>query len=89
MIDADKKIRQEGMCDSFKGLYGKKKTSDKSNRVYFKVAVDLPEDVSLKDMREYIEDSVQSNVGCKDPSCDPLYYLDRKTVKVTRIVKRK
>lgn len=89
MLEADKKIRQEGMCSSFKNLYGKKKTSEKSSRVYFKVALDLPEDVSISDMKEYIEDSVQSNVGCKDPSCDPLFYLDRKTVKVTRILKRK
>lgn len=90
MLSDAKKIRQEGKSSSFKCLYGKKKTPAKSKKcVYFKVGLEVPEGVTIKDMKEYIEESVQANVGCKDPSCDPMFYLDRKTVKVTRLLNQK
>ena len=52
----------------------------------FKVKIELPEDCSVEILRKYIEESIQSMKGCKHPD-DPLYYLDRNKVKVTRLKK--
>lgn len=81
--------RRQAMSSSFKSLYGRDKNTVKKKKVYFKVGLEIPEGVTIREMGDYILESVQSNVGCKDPSCDPLFYLDRETVKVTRLRKTK
>lgn len=50
----------------------------------FEVQVEMPRGVDLLRMKEYIEESVQSNVGMLHPD-DPLFHLERKKVKVKTI----
>lgn len=47
----------------------------------FLVTVVLPEGVSIQRMREYIDDSVKTMKGCKDPE-DPLYELQHRHIRV-------
>jgi hypothetical protein len=55
-----------------------------SGRVNFKVSLELPAGVKAKALQEYIADAVRAHRGGLRPS-DPLFDLDRDTVKVTRI----
>lgn len=51
-------------------------------KVRFIVEVELPHRVTLEEMRQYIEDEVKAGVGQLHPA-DPLFDLDRDSVKVT------
>lgn len=50
----------------------------------FKVKVEVPEGVSVREMQEYIRDSVQSWKGCFRPGCD-LFNLNPDKVTCTPI----
>jgi hypothetical protein len=47
----------------------------------FRVILDLPSGVSLSEMRHYIEEAIKTSIGQLPPE-DPLFYLDRSSVKV-------
>jgi len=57
-------------------------------KVSFKVSVDLPDGCKIAEMRDYIEESVATWKGCKHPE-EPIFDLDWKSVKVTRILEKK
>lgn len=48
----------------------------------FTVEVEIPDGMDADDMAAYIEESVRTWSGSKDPQ-DPIYGLDRGSVKVT------
>ena len=48
----------------------------------FIVEVDLPFGVSPGEFRDYIETEIQANVGSRMPE-EPIFHLDRKSVKVS------
>ena len=53
-------------------------------RKSFKVTLDVPEGVSIAEMRDYIETAVRTwcGGGCPD---DPIFQLDGDSVKVTQL----
>lgn len=54
--------------------------------IEFKIKLDLPEGCSVSDLKRYIKESVQSMNGCYSFD-NPLSQIDRKSVKVARIIK--
>ncbi len=56
----------------------------KDKRVVLRVSLVLPEDVSRREIREYVKDAIQSTCGCFPPESG-VFHLDRKTVKVSLV----
>jgi len=56
--------------------------------IEFKVTIELPDDMYVSDMREYIKDALQGWKGQFHPD-DPAFSIDRDSVKVVRLIKRK
>lgn len=57
-------------------------------RLHFKVSVDLPEGCTVTEVKDYIEESVATWRGCKDPD-SAIFDLNSDTVRVDRIYKQK
>lgn len=55
---------------------------------YFQVALDAPDDVPIAEVKQFILDALQSEVGYRHPS-DPMHMLNRKSIKVTHQPKGK
>lgn len=51
----------------------------------FLVTVDLPKDVTIKQMRDYIEEAVGTWCRSLDPENNPLFDIDADSVKVRRV----
>lgn len=54
-----------------------------TKRVKFEVTVELPDGVTLAEMRQYIRDEVMAGSGGRSPE-DPLFYLNRRSVLVNK-----
>ena len=65
-----------------------KYVTETARRREFRVSVVVPEDVTDEDMKEYIAEAVGTWKGQMHPD-EPLYELDYKTIKVTRINKKR
>ena len=68
-----------------------------SKRVDFKVSLELPDDATLKDAKEYVESAVRTMKGelkpasmadDEDPYYDAMFYLDPDSVRVTQLKKK-
>lgn len=55
----------------------------KNNRYAFQVSVDLPDGVTIEEMRQYIEEAVSTWCGSFDAQNDPLFDLNRHTIAVS------
>jgi hypothetical protein len=56
----------------------------KSRHVVVAVECDLPPGVTQAQFKQHVVDNVQAGCGCLHPD-DPLFHLDRKTVRATII----
>lgn len=54
----------------------------KKKLVKFVVEVELPEATCTEDVKEYIELAVKTECGCLNPETDPMFHLNRDSVKV-------
>ena len=53
---------------------------------HFKVSLDIPDDVPIAEVKQFILDAVQSEVGYRHPS-DPMHMLNRNSIRVTHLPK--
>ena len=51
---------------------------------YFQVTLDVSSDVSIKEVKQFILDALQSEVGYRHPD-DPMHMLNRKSIKVKSV----
>lgn len=59
------------------------------SRVEFKVAVNLPEGMTVADMCAYIRDAVSSWGGQYEPNVDPRFGMHRNRVTVVKMAKKR
>lgn len=59
------------------------------NKASFLVTLEVPEESSKKELREYIIRAVIGWKGSLDPENNPIFYLDARKVKVAHFVKDK
>jgi len=59
-----------------------------TDKIQFAVELERPEGATDQILKKYIETAVSVECGCRNPEEDPMYHLDRNSVKVMQIVKR-
>lgn len=52
------------------------------------VELKVPDNANDDIVKEYLQTAISLECGCRNPEDDPMYYLDRKSVKILNYVKR-
>lgn len=59
-----------------------------TNKKQFAIELERPKGATDKTIKKYIETAVSTECGCRNPEEDPMYHLNRKSIKIMQIVKR-
>jgi hypothetical protein len=60
----------------------------KNNKKIYAVELQVPEGACDDDVKDYLGTAIKTECGCRNPEEDPMYNLNRNSVKIMSFVKR-
>lgn len=61
---------------------------EKTQKNIYAVELQVPEGACDEDVKQYLETAIKTECGCRNPDEDPMYNLNRNSVKIKNFVKR-